>query len=505
MKIKLISNPLNASDVIFNIIAQQCEVFKDQNGELYVLCTLGTDTTLVYLSEAHNAKSLFRQLYFTQKNKTVKSGDVSNAYDTVCALAMHNAETVPVFQRIACFDDSIYYDLNNPAKQVVKITANNVSIIGKNTIKDVNFLSPPTLKEQKFPVSTEYSLRAFLADFLGLNEQQSLLVAVYICTAFIPGISHPVLVVEGEKGAGKTTFMKILSLLISPTSKDVFVMPDESDDLITTLSNNYFCIFDNVGKLKADTANVLCQASTGGTLIKRKLYSDNSEIAINIKRLVALNGINLEISQSDLLDRTIIVYLARIDEKKRCPDQELYQRLDACLPGILDDIFSVISKALLLYETVRLGKYPRMADFAKYGYVIAEAIKQGLGDEFIVAYENNISLATESAVGENPLIECVKYLIDNEGSWYGSASDLLLKLKSYLPLVYVGVGIPSSFPKMANSLSRKLSLYKAEFDSLGISVKKGRNKDRYLTIERKKSSSAPTISTIKSPTKFKVS
>ena len=157
---------------------------------------------------------------------------------------------------------------------------------------------------------------------------------------------------------------------------------------------------------------MLCQASTGGTLIKRKYYSDNTEFYINIKRLVALNGIEIGVSQSDLLDRAILVRLQRIDETNRRTSEDLKFFFRSNLPSILADIFEILSKALEIYPKLSLSSYPRMADFSKFGYAIAEAIGTGNGEKFLEQYRDNMKLAVESAVEENPLLECVKHIVN---------------------------------------------------------------------------------------------
>ena len=310
------------------------------------------------------------------------------------------------------------------------------------------------------------------------------MLAVYIIAAFIPDISHPILIVEGEKGAGKTTLLSYISKIINPVMKDVFVLPRNNDNLVTALSNNHFSAFDNIGKLSKEFCNTFCQASTGGTLIKRKLYSDNTEICINIKRLVALNGINLEITQSDLLDRAILLRLNRIKPTKRLPDEELNKRFNECLPSILGNIFVTLAMALALYPMLKHKEYPRMADFSRYGYAIAEAIGYGYGAEFINAYKINIRLAVETSVEQNPLIDCLRQFVEEEKSWQGSMTELQHKLKESFKKMYGNSRLPDVLESTPNTLSRQLSTFKHELEELGICIKVGKKKNRYVSVEK---------------------
>ncbi len=484
MQISLIHNPQGVPDKLYNIVAKSCEFYKDQNGELYMVSYTSTGYNLRFLSLKDDTKRLFRQLFFDHYKKIAKTADILNTYETVCAVAMNIVDEVPVYTRLAFFDDEIYYDLCNQQEEVIKITKEGVSIITKRNIKGFFFNQTSSMNEQAKPVHSEYGIFDYVKENFNISEDLVLIFIIFVCTAFIPHIRHPILIVEGEKGAGKSTLMEKLLAIINPVKKDVFVLPSNIDGLITTLSNNYFSVFDNVGKLSDEFSNTLCQASTGGTLTKRKLYSDNDELSISIKRLVALNGINLEISQGDLLDRAILVRLDRISDTERRPNEEIDIKFRKCLPGILSDIFFIVSKALNIYPQIKLQNYPRMADFSRYGYAIAEAIGEGNGKIFIEQYKKNIKLAVESAIEENPLLECIEYIIDKEGSWQGTMTELLLKIRRVIQNVYIGKTLPMNFPKTANALSRKLNSYKHELANLGITLETSRSKERRVKLSK---------------------
>lgn len=504
MKLNLISNPSNASDDIYNVVAQNCDFYVDKNNEAFLVSYINNDYTLVYLSNADSTKQFFIDLYFDKYNKTVRKADVITAYDTICAVVMRYKQLTPVYTRVGYNDGKLYYDLMNQDDEVVVIDtyADDITITQKANISDIFFYQDQTMNEQVEPVLSDYGLLDFIDEFINVDKTHKLLLAVYLCAAFIPDIKHPILIAEGEKGAGKTNLLTFLSLIINPVAKDVLVLPKKEDNLITALSNNYFSAFDNIGKLSKEFCNIFCQASTGGTLIKRKLYSDNREICINIKRLVALNGINLQISQSDLLDRAIMLSLNRIDEKDRLPEEILYKNFKNILPNILADIFSILSKALAIYPNVNLNEYPRMADFSRYGYAIAEAIETGKGIEFIEEYKRNIKLATESAVRENHVLNSLREFVDEKQHWKGTMTALHNELQKKVRNLYINKSLPASFPNNPNSLSRMLNTHKHELRNLDIDIDIGRATDRYIEITKinNNSSSVPTIATTKNDT-----
>ena len=207
-------------------------------------------------------------------------------------------------------------------------------------------------------------------------------------------------------------------------------------------------------------------------------------VCINIKRLVALNGINLEISQSDLLDRAILLRLNRIKPTKRLPDEELNKRFNERLPKLLGNIFITLARALALYPVLNHQEYPRMADYSRYGYAIAEAMGYGLGAEFINAYQTNIHLAVETAVEQNPLIDSLRQFVEEEQCWQGSMTELQHKLREEFKKTNGNARLPDVLEGTPNTLSRQLSTFKHELEELGIKVKVGRNTKRYVSVEK---------------------
>lgn len=483
MKLIKISEPQSASDLIYNEIADSCSFYKDQNGDVYMVADTDSGYELKYLSYSQPVYQFIRKRCFESYQTIVKNADVKNAYDTVIANTASCSDEVPVYIRVGQVGKSIFYDLNNNNQQVIKISKKGVVTGQLKSVRGVFFYADATMCEQIVPsTNSTYSLMDFISDFFQVDENQRVLLAVYICAAFIPKISHPILIVEGEKGAGKTTLLEKVWQIINPVKKELFAMPCNKDGLVTMLSNNYFCPVDNIGKMTNEYSNVLCQASTGGNLTKRKLYSDNTEYTINIKRIVALNGIDLGITQSDLLDRAILIRLHRIDESKRQPMEIINEKFEKYLPDILGDVFSVLAKALAIYPSITLEKYTRMADFCKYGYAIAEAMGTGFGEKFIEDYYDNIKLATDEAISKSPFLESVRVLMDKSDYWKGTATELLAKLRGILRGLYTGVNINSLIPETPNAISRELTKHSHELKESDITFKFGRSKNRYIEL-----------------------
>lgn len=499
MKIKQIDNPQDSADIIYNIAAEYCDFHQDQNGDMFLVSYIDNNYDLKYLSNSDDVKMFLTQLHFEEYNHTAKPFAVKTAYENIVAVANAYADKMSVYTRVGRSKDTLYYDLCNNDGEVIAIDENDVYIVYSNEVEDLFFRRDVMMKEQVEPIQNdEYKLLDFIDEFFNVDEDLKLLLAVYVCVAFVPLIDHPILIVEGEKGSGKTTFLNHLGDIINPTKKSVLTLPTNKSDLITALSNNYFAPFDNIGKISDEFANVFCQASTGGTMTKRKLFTDNTEYPIDFKRLVALNGINMGIAQSDLLDRAILIRLERFKDIEYKPLQFVTEHFNQHLPYALGDIFTILSKALKILPSVNLNTFERMGDFMLYGYAVAEAIKSGYGKKFCDDYIINRNLSSKAVIEENPLLEAIEFFAEKHNYWRGTATDLLKLLQQCLREKY-GCTNSDLMRIRPNAMSQKLKTHTHELKTLGIKVKVGRSKERYVEVTKNdtKQSSIPTNSTIK--------
>ena len=69
----------------------------------------------------------------------------------------------------------------------------------------------------------------------------------------------------------------------------------------------------------ARISDALCRLASGGSLLVRQLYTDDTEVLFQAARPALLNGIEDVIGRPDLADRAIFLTLPPIGEKERRP------------------------------------------------------------------------------------------------------------------------------------------------------------------------------------------
>lgn len=321
-------------------------------------------------------------------------------------------------------------------------------------------------------------------------KQDKTLFLCWLISCFVPDIPHAMPIFYGEKGAAKSTTCTLLKRLIDPSALETLTLQSDSRSMAVNLQQHWFLPFDNVSRISDETSDTLCRAITGGGIQQRKLYSDADDYIFTFKRCLALNGINNVATRSDLLDRAILVELSRIPEKDRRELSEIQQNFEKDLPYILGGIFDVLSKAMALYPSLKLDNLPRMADFARWGYVIGQALG-GLGDEFIKEYRINCDCQNIEVLNSDIVASLMVSFMKDKSKWEGTMSELLNEIVSLAPSKGISTKT-KGFPAYPNVLSRKLNGIKSNLKSVGISYDTVAKSDAtYITINNEKISPLP--------------
>ena len=369
-------------------------LFEDQKKQAYVkLVVSGYEEYMsVYSSDL---KHWIRHNYYLKYGKIASSANIKLIIDQLAADAHMVGDKVHLFIRVAEHGNMIYYDLANDAKQVIEISDKAWKV---TTNPPVSFRRYQDTKPQVMPKSADTDMVNKIFNFINLmSEQDRLLFAVELISSFIPNIPHMILCLHGEKGASKSTALKIKRRLVDPTATELISVPTNIAELEQILSHNHLVLFDNLDFLNRNQSNTFCKAVTGAGSIKRRLYTDEDDVLVTYKCCIGLNGINTVGMAPDFLDRSLIFELDRISSENRKSEFELWAEFEEHRPRILGAIFTVLSKAISIYPTVYLESLPRMADFAKWGYAIAEAMGNK-GNEFLRALEYNEQRTNNEAI-----------------------------------------------------------------------------------------------------------
>jgi 5S rRNA maturation endonuclease (ribonuclease M5) len=401
-------------------------------------------------------------LFYKEEHKPPKKESVSQVISVLTAKALFdNEEAIKLSNRVAKTEGAFWYSLGNNDWQAVKTTANGWKI------ED----NPPILfnryKHQNAQVkpSDNGDINKILK-YINIKEYHTLFLCWLVC-CFVPEIPHAMPIFCGEKGAAKSTSCALLKKIIDPSALETLTIQKNSRSMAINLQQHWFLPFDNVSNINAEISDTLCRAITGGGIQQRKLFTDADDYIFTFKRCIAINGINNVVTRSDLLDRAILIKLQRISEKNRKEISEIEQEFKKDLPSILGGVFDTLSKAMKIYPDVKLDKLPRMADFARWGYAVGEALG-GKGQLFLSEYNVNRNSINEEFINDNLVASLIVAFMKERPDWSGLVSELYNQITIIAPKY--GINPKSKdFPPKPNVFSRRLNGIKSNLKNVGIS------------------------------------
>jgi hypothetical protein len=469
------SKPSIAKKIVDLVLKQKPEFLHNDLDVPFVSITVD-DHIEVHSMRSQRFRNWIVQQYWKDIKKPPKSEHVKQAIDLMSSLALFEGETISLSNRVAQKDNTFWYDLCDKQWRAIQIGSAGWKLID----------SPPILfrryKHQKTQVvpETEGSVSDIMKYVNIADRRQQLLLQVYLVTALIPNIPHPIPVLYGSQGSAKSTFLRVLRRIIDPSSIELLTFPTRKDQLVQQLSHHWSPFYDNVTSIPEWLSDSLCRAVTGEGFSKRELYTDDEDVIYAFKCCIGINGINIAAQKADLLDRSILFALERIPSDERKDEQTFWREFEEDRPRILGAAFLALSKAITIKPTIVIDKLPRMADFALWGCAVAETLGYSQ-EEFLAAYQANINEQNEEAIREHPVATAVRGFIEEKGNWSGTPTELLDQLNTIAEHEKIDIR-QKLWPKAAQSLSRRLNEAKTNLGNVGIIINMTHGSKRIITI-----------------------
>lgn len=477
---------MSIAEIIFAEIQQLGhELYYDQYGTAFVSLINEKGFKQFMAVSDKSYQQLIRRMYYKKYKKAVSKEILSQVFDTLEAEAVCNGTEIETACRCKYKDGSIYYHLADMEQTVLKVDENGIEVLESSPIP---FVCKPKMLAQVMPTDIKTLEGEKKTNFRTLvkkywkfeSEEDYLLHNVTLLTRFISDIPSPILYYMGDRGSTKTTSMKLDKMLVDPSLIDVKALPHQIGDVVTALSDYMVC-FDNVeGNLTAETANLFCICATSGYYVKRKLFTDNDTAAIKLGAKLSFSGITSISNRADFLDRVVTVFCHRLSDSERRTETEIINEFQAILPYLLYRALKILAKAVGIYKELNLEKLPRMADFAKWGYAIAEALQYG-GDRFLEVYKRNQEELLDMLVEEDSSLSVLIDYMKTRSKFKGSMTELQVQLTEYAK--ERDIDTKNGLSGNANMLSRKLFHNLSVFEQYGIYLqRKKANGKRYIEI-----------------------
>jgi hypothetical protein len=417
--------------------------------------------------------------YWRETNSAPSKSAMAETQAVLEGKARFDGAEVSVFTRVAEESGTIYLDLADPERRVVEISGAGWKI---TTEPPVRFRRAKGMRPLPVPVvggSVEELRR-----FVNLDtEADWVLLISWLLAAFRPRGPYPLAGLHGEHGSAKSTTARVMRELVDPNVAPLRCEPRSIQDFMIAATNGWVIALDNLSRVDGWLSDALCRLSTGGGFSTRTLYENSEETILEAQRPVILTGIEELATRSDLLDRSLVMYLPSIPETERQTEKSFWEDFQEAHPRILGALLDAVACALRELPNVTIQSLPRLADFATW----ITAAEPGLGWDsgtFLKAYKTNRQEANNVALEASLLAGPIVSLVD-KGLWSGTAEQLLRRLETSVPDT---VRRATEWPKTARSLSGALRRLAPNLRPLGIRLTfrrdNTRERNRIVTIDR---------------------
>lgn len=351
----------NGADVLFSFIEDELELFRGSDGRPY-----GT-ARLSGLNETYNLKSsqvrewIIRR--YRERSSTLPGVEHLNAAITAAVAYANGGKLVPVYTRVANHNGIIYLDLGTPDWSCVRVCPNGWDVV---TTAPVRFRRHG--QEGPLPIPKKGGSLEELKHFLNFDDDaQWILMVSWVLAAFSGQKPFPVLVLNGPKGAAKSTSSEVLRRLVDPAMQgNLKALPKEVRDLAVAGANSYLLNFTNISHIDDEMSDALCRIAKGEGLGTRQLFTDDGQFVFASANPVCVDGIENFAVKGDLLDRAILVTLPAISDSKRQDEATFWSSFNEAVPGILGALLDVVAVGLKNLPITKLSTMSRMADYNRW-------------------------------------------------------------------------------------------------------------------------------------------
>lgn len=402
---------------------------KDKSDTLYAKIFIADKLAGMEVVGSSRFVPLFKELYMERYKDFLSNQDMQVILEMLAMEGRKITKKVELSKRIHRTSKVYLYELEAETNKVVWIEDGEVSI---EYLEEIYFKHSPTDANQVEPdlSATVGQLTVLLKKHFKFETEGDLqLFRLYLISCFL-GLKNGqncVLLLKGEKGAGKSTIMRMINKIVSPQVNDLGGQYNNLDDLQLAMANSYMVTLDNVRDISKKVSDILCRVVTGGSYQKRKLYTDSDMLTMDLSCMVVISAIGMPLKEPDVIDRSIVLTLARVDKSERKSEAMIWKEFNDDLPQILGAIFNIIAKVLQDKEPIENDDYIRLVDmhqaFIRIGKVCG--IKQKRVNELLRMQRNSVNhtlICDDVAVGA-----FVQYMLCHK-KFSGSVTQLLNKL-----------------------------------------------------------------------------
>ena len=437
------------------------ELFVDQHGVPHAL--IGGEPVPL----TSRSYSWLRRLMWEEEGRSVSGEYLKMAAGTLSAHAEFSGELRDLFTRAAWYEGVLYYELR-PGK-VVRVGSGGWTFEANPPVLFRHYMNLKPLPDPEAGGSLDV-----LDGLINLkSERDRRLFKAYLVTLPLEHVGRPIFNASGAMGSGKTTIQRLIKRLLDPTAPEAVRF--DPRDFLQKAMHAYIVMLDNQNTIPEWASDTLCRLVTGEADSKRRLYTDDEDFIIELRRAALLNGINVPTDRGDVLDRSLVVELERIPDGVRKTEEQIWELFAKEHPRLLGALFDTLSKAIALKPSLKLSRRPRLADWGEYAAAVYEVMGWG-AETFLKDWDEVVRVQNQATLDGSPVAQAIIKLMEEHEECSDTSSKMHALLKDIAEAQGVDVARDKAWPKSARWLWRRIKEVLPLLVAAGIEVGRVENK-----------------------------
>jgi hypothetical protein len=429
--------------------------FFNDNGTLYAQINFeGNHVTSI---DSEKFELLLNRIYASENSEYLSAKLLDNMKTFAKIKASERKETLAI--RIAFRPDTTWLNLND--KQSVRIDRN-----GWGTQSSDNCLFYRDDSSRDLPAPSTTGDIWDLKKVVKLNnDAEYLMVIAWFITLFYD-TSYPFLILIGQEGSAKSTSTKNLKDILDPVEGGLRSFQKNADDIYISAQSNMILGYDNISYINLQLSDELCRIATGGSISKRKQYSNSDQIILKAKRAILMNGIDGVPDFPDFISRSVIINLQALEENEIRTEEQMRELFNSVHSSILGAILNLVVKSLSQNIISAKPKH-RLATYYNIGCWVSEELGFD-SNVFIDAFSESQGSYRKKAIEDSFLLDFIVEKVQKmNGEYSVTATNLLTEVHAHFQYQFVAL---KTLPKDASAVGKCINRYSRALREFGIKV-----------------------------------
>ena len=449
----------STADLLVDLALARYRIGRNLADEPFAVEQDGQNLALMFRGSRDALRSALAREFRKLHGRTPNSSALTDALTALQGDA-YALEPEDVHLRLAEHDRQIVIDLGDSSGRAVVVGPTGWRVVDRSPV-----LFRRTAATGVLPVPESGGSLTELRELVNVSSETWPLVIGWLVASLIPNIPHPIMLLGGQQGTGKTTAAKYLGGIIDPSSAQLRSQPRDAETWAISASASWLVAVDNISTITDWWSDSLCNAVTGDGWLRRKLYTDGDLAVLSFRRVILLTSIDAGALRGDLGDRVLLVDLEPIRDTTRRTEAEIDAHYRTTRPRAFGALLTTLANTLAELPNVGPLRLPRMADFGRL-LAALDRTADNADKSALETYMAERGRVAQTVVESDPVALAIESFIGKEGFWQGTAQELLVRITPEKP--------PKDWPRTPQGLGGRVKRLTPALEQAGVLIGRGR-------------------------------